>query len=167
MDLGLNDKIAIITGSSRGLGLASAQSLAAEGCLVCLCGRVASTLENARRHVAERAGSDERVISVVADLSRPEGVEAVIAGALDAFGAIDILVNSVSPGSILFEGGSWWKRQQENPVAIAEFVRRELPFGRFGTPEEVADVVAFLSSSRASWISGTSVVVDGSQSRAF
>jgi len=78
-----------------------------------------------------------------------------------------IRVNSVSPGSILFEGGSWWKRQQDNPVAIAEFVKRELPFGRFGTPEEVGDVVAFLASSRASWISGASIVVDGAQSRAF
>jgi len=79
----------------------------------------------------------------------------------------NIRVNSVSPGSILFEGGSWWQRQQENPAAIAEFVKRELPFGRFGTPEEVGDVVAFLASPRAGWISGTSVVVDGCQSRAF
>ena len=45
----------------------------------------------------------------------------------------NIRVNSVAPGSILFEGGSWWKRQQEDPAGIAEFVRRELPFGRFGT----------------------------------
>jgi 3-oxoacyl-[acyl-carrier protein] reductase len=80
---------------------------------------------------------------------------------------MNIRVNSVSPGSILFEGGSWWKRQQENPVAIAEFVSRELPFGRFGQAEEVGDVVAFLASPRASWISGTSIVVDGCQSRAF
>jgi 3-oxoacyl-[acyl-carrier protein] reductase len=79
----------------------------------------------------------------------------------------NIRVNSVSPGSILFEGGSWWKRQQENPEAIAEFVRRELPFNRFGRVEEVADVVTFLASPRASWISGTSVVVDGCQSRSF
>jgi 3-oxoacyl-[acyl-carrier protein] reductase len=79
----------------------------------------------------------------------------------------NIRVNSVSPGSILFEGGSWWKRQQENPAAIAEFVKRELPFGRFGRADEVGDVVAFLASSRASWISGTSIVVDGCQSRAF
>ena len=57
--------------------------------------------------------------------------------------------------------------RSEDPAAIAEFVRRELPFGRFGTPEEVGDVVAFLASPRASWISGTSVVVDGCQSRAF
>jgi len=79
----------------------------------------------------------------------------------------NIRVNSVSPGSISFEGGSWWKRQQENPVAIADFVKRELPFGRFGRAEEVGDVVAFLASPRASWISGASVVVDGCQSRSF
>jgi 3-oxoacyl-[acyl-carrier protein] reductase len=79
----------------------------------------------------------------------------------------NIRVNTVSPGSILFEGGSWWKRQQQNPDAIAQFVKQELPFGRFGRPEEVADVVVFLASSRASWVSGTSVVVDGCQSRAF
>jgi 3-oxoacyl-[acyl-carrier protein] reductase len=258
MDLGLLDKVAVITGSSRGLGLASARSLAAEGCRVCLSGRTASTLEHARRDVADRAGGDDRAAAVAADVTTPEGVKAVIDGAVAAFGGIDILVNnvglargagitdtsdeewqeafdhtlfpairasrlavphmkhrgggaiviiasvygreaggrmtynavkaaeislakslaqqlaafkirvnSVSPGSILFEGGSWWKRQQENPVAIAEFVKRELPFGRFGTPEEVGDVVAFLASPRASWISGTSVVVDGSQSRAF
>jgi 3-oxoacyl-[acyl-carrier protein] reductase len=81
--------------------------------------------------------------------------------------ASNIRVNSVSPGSILFEGGSWWKRQQNDPRGIAEFIKREIPFGRFGTPEEVGDVVAFLASSRASWISGTSIVVDGCQSRAF
>ena len=57
----------------------------------------------------------------------------------------NIRVNSVSPGSISFEGGSWWKRQQENPAAMAEFVKREIPMGRFGRPEEVGDVVAFLA----------------------
>jgi 3-oxoacyl-[acyl-carrier protein] reductase len=79
----------------------------------------------------------------------------------------NIRVNSVAPGSILFEGGSWWRRQQADPAGIAEFVTRELPFGRFGRPEEVGDVVAFLCSGRASWVSGTSIVVDGCQSRCF
>jgi len=258
MDLGLGDKVAVVTGSSRGLGLAIARALASEGCLMCVCGRTESTLEQARRDVAIRAVGDERVIAIAADVSTPDGVKSVIDGAVAAFGGIDILVNnvglgrgatitdtsdaewqeafdqtllpavrasrlavphmkqrgggsiiiiasvfgreaggrmtynavkaaeislakslaqqlassnirvnSVSPGSILFEGGSWWKRQQENPAAIAEFVTRELPFGRFGTPEEVGDVVAFVASPRASWISGTSVVVDGCQSRAF
>src|SRR4029453_13256148 len=47
----------------------------------------------------------------------------------------NIRVNSVSPGSISFEGGTWWKRQQENPAAMAEFVKREKPMGRLGGPE--------------------------------
>jgi 3-oxoacyl-[acyl-carrier protein] reductase len=79
--------------------------------------------------------------------------------------ADNIRVNSVCPGSILFPGGSWWKRQQQDPQGIAAFVRRELPFGRFGTAEEVGAVVAFLASPRASWVSGAAVTVDGGQSR--
>ena len=78
-----------------------------------------------------------------------------------------VRVVSVAPGSILFPGGSWHARQQADPEGIAEFVRRELPFGRFGRPEEVGDVVAFLASPRASWVSGTTVGLDGCQSRMF
>jgi 3-oxoacyl-[acyl-carrier protein] reductase len=78
---------------------------------------------------------------------------------------MNIRVNSIAPGSILFPGGSWHARQRADPEGIAEFVRRELPFGRFGRPEEVGSVVAFLASSSASWISGASIVVDGCQSR--
>jgi 3-oxoacyl-[acyl-carrier protein] reductase len=78
-----------------------------------------------------------------------------------------IRVVSIAPGSILFEGGSWWKRQQADPEGIAQFVKQELPFGRFGKPEEVGAAIAFLASPKASWISGTTVVVDGCQSRMF
>jgi 3-oxoacyl-[acyl-carrier protein] reductase len=77
----------------------------------------------------------------------------------------NIRVNSVAPGSISFPGGTWHRRQQEDPAGMADFVARELPFGRFGRPEEVGAVVAFLVSPRASWISGASVPVDGCQSR--
>ena len=79
----------------------------------------------------------------------------------------NIRVVSVAPGSILFPGGSWHKRRQTDPEGIAEFVRRELPFGRFGRAEEVGDLVAFLASSRASWVSGACVTVDGCQSRSL
>ena len=59
-----------------------------------------------------------------------------------------IRVNTVAPGSIVFPGGSWERRQQENPEGIAKFVEDNIPSGRFGTPEEVAAVVAFLASPR-------------------
>ena len=81
--------------------------------------------------------------------------------------ADNIRVNSVAPGSIRFPGGTWDKRVQDDPAGMAEFVRRELPFGRFGRPEEVGAVVAFLVSPNASWISGASVPVDGCQSRSL
>jgi 3-oxoacyl-[acyl-carrier protein] reductase len=77
----------------------------------------------------------------------------------------NIRVNSVAPGSILFPGGSWDTRQKADPAGIAQFIKAELPFGRFGRAEEVGDAVAFLASPRASWISGSCVPVDGCQSR--
>jgi len=78
-----------------------------------------------------------------------------------------IRVNTVAPGSILFPGGGWDKRQKADPAGIAAFVEREIPMGRFGTVEEIADVVTFLASPRAQWITGATIAVDGGQSRGF
>lgn len=76
-----------------------------------------------------------------------------------------IRVNSVAPGSILHETGNWKKRLEANPEEINAFVQNEIPAGRFGTSEEIANVVAFLASEKASWIVGASINVDGGQSR--
>jgi 3-oxoacyl-[acyl-carrier protein] reductase len=256
MDFGLTDKVAVVTGSSRGLGLASARSLVAEGCRVCLCARGAEQLAEAALEVEAAAKRPNMIATAQADVSTAAGIEFVIGKAVDTFGGLDILVNnvgraagsdllgttdaewqaafdetlfpairasrlavphmkqrgggviimiasiygreaggrmtynavkaaeislakalaqqlapanirvnSVAPGSIMFAGGSWHKRQQADPAGIADMIARELPFGRFGRADEVGSVVAFLASSRASWVSGASIVVDGCQSR--
>ena len=255
MDLHLRDKIAIVTGSSRGLGLASAQALAAEGVRVTLCGRDPARLEAARAQIAALAGEDA-VLAVPVDLATADGPGTVVDRTVARFGGLDILVNNVglakgagiedtpdaawqealdftlypavrasraavpqmvrrgggaivliasiwgreaggrltynvvkaaeislgkamarelapknirvntvAPGSIRFPGGSWDLRVQADPAGMADFVARELPFGRFGRAEEVGDVVAWLASARASWVSGACIPVDGVQGR--
>ncbi len=95
------------------------------------------------------------------------GVIALAKALARDYAPLGVRVNAVAPGSILFPGGGWERRMQADPIAIEDMVKRELPFGRFGTPDEVAAAVAFVASPRASWIAGTSIVVDGAQSRAF
>jgi 3-oxoacyl-[acyl-carrier protein] reductase len=256
MDLQLQDKVAIVTGGSRGLGLASARALVAEGARVVICARGEEALQSAAATLRSLAGRDDAVLAVQADVSETAGVERLVHDTVAAFSRIDIVVNnvgkaggtdivetsdeewvsafdqtlfpairlsrlavpemrkvgggvilmiasiwgresggrmtynavkaaeislakamaqqlaadkirvnSIAPGSIMFDGGSWWKRQQADPKAIAEFIARDLPFGRMGTDNEVGDVVAFLASPRASWVSGACVTVDGCQSR--
>jgi len=94
MDLELTDKVAIVTGSSRGLGLACARALAAEGCCVAICARGADRLNEAATELRARTGAADRVLAVAADLATPAGVERVVAETVRAFGGLDILVNN-------------------------------------------------------------------------
>jgi 3-oxoacyl-[acyl-carrier protein] reductase len=76
-----------------------------------------------------------------------------------------VTVNGIAPGSVLWEGGGWHRRLQADPQGIADFVRHEMPMGRFGTVEEVASVVAFVCSRQASLLNGANIAVDGAQGR--
>lgn len=76
-----------------------------------------------------------------------------------------ILVNSIAPGSIVHNQGSWERFLNENPTDVVNaFIENNLPMGRFGWPEPVGDLIAFLSSDRAGLITGACIVVDGGQS---
>jgi 3-oxoacyl-[acyl-carrier protein] reductase len=254
MDLELAGKVAIVTGSSRGIGRAIATRLGEEGADVVYCARGEDALRGA---VAEAPGPG-RAHAVVADVSTAEGAAAVVSAADEQFGGLDIVVNnvggsgartfddmdaddleavldknvvpallvsraalpslrargggviaivssvfgresgggpsynlakaaeislaksmsrdlakdairvfSVAPGSVRFPGGSWDRRMRDDPEGTTAFVEREIPWGRFGTVDEIADVVTFLASPRASWVVGACVPVDGGQSRAF
>jgi 3-oxoacyl-[acyl-carrier protein] reductase len=78
-------------------------------------------------------------------------------------GPENIRVNAVSPGSIMFEGGGWARRKERDPQGIATFIANDMPLGRFGTPEEIANVCVFLCSDRASLVTGANIAVDGCQ----
>jgi len=74
--------------------------------------------------------------------------------------AKNVRANIVSPGNVFFEGGVWDNVRQNNPELFGQMLARN-PTGRMGTPEEVANAVVFLASPRASFITGTNLIIDG------
>jgi len=76
-----------------------------------------------------------------------------------------IRVNIVSPGNIMFSGSTWEKKIEENPLEVEKMLKNEVPLQRFGTLEDVSNVVVFLASERARFINGANWVVDGGQTR--
>lgn len=99
MDLGLNGKVAVITGGSEGIGKAAAQSLGREGVSVVVCARRGDLLRAAAAEVAEATGA--QIVPVQADVTRPEDVERVIQTAVDRFGRLDILVNNAGTSAAM------------------------------------------------------------------
>src|SRR3989304_4847266 len=124
MDLGLRDKVAIVTGSSRGIGRAIALGLAEEGCHVVLCARGEERLREAEGEARARG---VRALGVVADMNELADVERLVSEAASAFGRIDILVNSV--------GGSWAGEEDEAwDAAYRANILAAAPGKRLGGP---------------------------------
>ena len=255
MELGLREKVALVTGGSRGIGRSIDLGLAEEGCGEVVCARGVERLEAT---AAELRATEAEVLAVPADVTRDADRRDLLDETLRAFGRLDILVNNaggggaptfmetsdeqwqdafelnvwsgihlsrlvvpqmrqqgggsimfissiygresggrpaymtvkaaeislakalarelaphnirvntIAPGSILFPGGSWERRCQDDPEGMARFVQSDMPLGRFGRPEEVANVAVFLASERASLMVGACVNVDGCQSRSL
>ncbi len=245
MDLGLSGKKAVITGSTRGIGRAIANLLAAEGADLAICSRNQEEVDSA---VAELSAGGGKVTGAVVDVADRESYQAWIASAGEELGGIDIFVpnvsagggdmseqgwennfnvdllgttrgieaampfleksaaasivvisstagvetfmgpapynaikgaliihakqlsqalapagirvNCVSPGPIYIEGGAW-EFIKENMTELYDSTLAEIPQGRMGTAEEIANTVAFLASPAASLITGVNLVADG------
>jgi 3-oxoacyl-[acyl-carrier protein] reductase len=254
MDLGLNDKVAIVTGGTQGIGRASALRLAAEGARVAVVARDPGRLE---RTLAELRAAGGEALAVQADVSRAGDCERVVREVLERFGRIDILVNNAgtsatgefeavndaawqadfdlklfaairlarlaipqmkrvgggriinitnigakqprarstpttvtraaglaltkalskeyAPDGILVNticiglvrAGQHERRAAQRGVAVETLyaeMGKDIPLGRVGDAEEVANVVAFLASAAASYVTGTSINLDGGTS---
>jgi short-subunit dehydrogenase len=97
VELGLRDKVAVVTGASAGIGLAIAHGLAAEGVHLVMAARDPARLSDAGAKIAERCGV--RVISVAGDVGTPDGAASLVAAAEGEFGGADILINNAGTGS--------------------------------------------------------------------
>lgn len=258
MDLKLKDKVALVTGGSRGIGKAIALGLAREGCRIAICARNNEELDATANEIRDEAGVE--VFTQVVDITADGEAESFVAAASKSLGRLDVLVNnaggnrrmpftettdndwqdiinlnltahlrttraaiphmreagggsvvfiasifgreaggpglsiynstkaaiisaakimslelagdgirvnSVAPGSIRFPGGSWDRRVKSDPEAMKEFVEQNIPLGRFGRADEVADLVVYLASERASLITGACINIDGGQSHSL
>ena len=261
MDLGLKDRVAVVGGSSNGIGKAAALSLARGGASVTICGRDEAELRKAEIEIA-RTSTQHHVLAILADFTRMEDIKRVVRGAFNRFGRIDIAVNNmvdtpsglpselgdeswenameqsflsvvrmsrevipymkqqqwgrivnrlslfakqpsegsvlstssqmaavgyakmlatelatfnitvntVLPGVILTDGMTSFyeekaKEQGRSGADVLKEVSRSIPMARLGKPEEVGDLIAFLASERASYMTGANIPLDGGMLR--
>ena len=252
MDLGIASKRVLVTGASRGIGLAIAEAFLQEGARVVLLARTHALLQEAAARLASKYG-DGRVLPFPIDCADEskwpnilgrvkaawQGLDIVVSNAgdgrsvpdalpdathfaqiwranfmtaevtaratlpllvdsggcllfvssiagLEAIGAPTdysvaktaivslskqlarklapgVRVNCLAPGNVYFPGGSWGAKIQADPKRVEALIEATVPMNRFGTPREMADAVLFLCSSRASFITGACLVVDGGQ----
>jgi len=260
MDLGLKNKVALVTGGSHGIGRAIAIGLAQEGCNVAICSRTRQRLD---KTLSLLKSYDVQSLAIECDVMKRDEIEGTVSKVIDKFGSIHILINnvggggrwgkeivedtdegvwlevyeknalaairftnlaipymrkqkwgrvititsifgregggrpwfamaktaqtalmkslslkhylakdnitfnSVAPGAIMIPNTGWEKEARDNPEETKKLLQRDFPMERFGTPEEVANLVVFLASERASLINGVSIPVDGGQSRSM
>jgi 3-oxoacyl-[acyl-carrier protein] reductase len=257
MDLGIEGRVALVTGGSRGLGRQAALALCKEGCRVAICARGEEGLDET---IKEMEGLGYDVVGIQADVSTADGSETFYQASVKTLGQVDIivnnvggtrggrdfdsttdqdwidtlelnllsavrltrlglpgmkerrwgrivniasvwgrefgggltymtakaaliafskhlalslapfnvLVNTVAPGSIQFPGGGWERFVEGNsPEVVQEFIARQLPMGKFGWPEPVGAMVAFLCSEQSDLVTGASISVDGGQARSL
>ena len=258
MKLGLENRVVVVAGSSRGIGFAIAHEFLAEGSRVVLTGRDAAALSSAEDRL-RRTFDGDRLVACAGDSGDPATAAAVISTAREKWGRLDcvvanvgsgtarpgwelsdsdwsgvfetnfgasrrlveaslpvlmqqrsgsivltssivgvesvaapltysaakaalisysknlarqvgpagVRVNAVAPGNVLVPGGAWERKLAANGDDVRAYINREVPLARFGTPEEIAAVVVFLSSDRASFVTGTCLIADGGQTRAY
>ncbi len=258
MDLGLEDRVAFIAGSSRGIGLAVARAFLKEGSKVAVTARGAVDLDKATASLVSAADKG-RVLAIRGDMTDPAEIGRAVDQTLSTYGCLDavvanvgsgsepggwdlsmdtlhssfklnlagslalatavlphltaqargsltfissiagfeaidapvaystakaailsamksysrlvgpqgVRVNAVAPGNVLFPGGTWERKLAERREFFEEYVRAQVPLQRFARPEEIADCVVFLASERASFITGSCLVVDGGQTRSL
>ena len=256
MDLGLKNKNVIVSGSSRGIGLAIARAFLAEGARVVITGRDQTTLANTLASL-ETDGHGDAVAAHCGDMTDAREITAALALCHETFGGVDavvanlgngsgptgwdlsatdwtdmtnsnlfggmllassavpylkerangsitfissiagceaipapipysaakaalqhaaknlsrqlgadgIRVNTVAPGNVMFPGGVWDKKIKEDKAAVEQYIKAEVPLNRFAEPQEIADAVIYLSSDRATFITGALLVIDGGQTR--
>jgi len=262
MDLGLKGKIAIVTASSRGIGRATAEILAAEGARITICARTAAAVASAAEQIRGRTGAE--VLALEADVTRAEDIERIVARTVEAYGTVNILVNNaggppagtfdevadeawqaafeltllsvirmtravlphmrragggaiinlqstsvkvpldnlilsntirtgviglakslslelgrdnirvnnVLPGAIMTDRQREMLARQSarSGKSVEEIIRlREaaIPLGRFGEAKDLGDMIAFLASDRARYVTGVTVQVDGGLARSL